>query len=130
MSYYRLFRSRCKTQYHLLAPLAFSKYTSHRFSKSGGPFQWFHRYDRCSGGNGCGNIFGDLNTNDKCCKDLEQDMKCNLECQKSISLDESAIPSDTGFFWKFQSDPETGIPSGCPGFPNNWPNGNFDQKFS
>jgi len=51
-------------------------------------------------------------------------MKCNLECQKSISLDESAIPSDTGFFWKFQSDPETGIPSGCPGFPNNWPNGN------
>ena len=38
---------------------------SHRFSKSGGPFQWFSKYDR---GNGCGNIFGDLNI---CCKDLD-----------------------------------------------------------
>ena len=93
-----------------------------KFSKSGGPFQWFHRYNRCTGYNKCGNING-LSSDDKCCQNLQNGQKCQESCQKWISLDESALPSDAGFYWKFQSDPETGVPSGCPGFVENWQNG-------
>ena len=37
---------------------------------------------------------------------------------KSIQNDETATPSEAGFYWKFQFDPETGFPSGCPGLDN------------
>ena len=49
---------------------------------------------------------------------LEQGMQCQPSCQRDIQNDETALSSETGFYWKFESDPETGRPFGCPGFDN------------
>ena len=96
------------------------------FSKSGGPFQWVHRYDRCPASNTCASITNgnplfdraEPDTPEGCCDNLEPGMYCQPSCQRWIQNDETALPSDTGFYWKFQSDPVTGRPSGCPGFDN------------
>ena len=56
------------------------------------------------------------NTNDWCCKDLPDGKRCLDKCQKFRQLGEASLPVDTGFYFKFQSDPVTGKPSGCPGF--------------
>ena len=83
------------------------------FSKGGGPYQWFRRYNICPPKeymNQC------ENTNDWCCKDLPDGKRCLDKCQKFRQLGEASLPVDTGFYFKFQSDPVTGKPSGCPGF--------------
>ena len=59
------------------------------------------------------------NTPEHCCENLSEGMFCQPDCMKSIQNDETATPSEAGFYWKFQFDPETGFPSGCPGLDNN-----------
>ena len=53
-------------------------------------------------------------------------MQCQPSCQRDIQNDETALASETGFYWKFESDPETGRPFGCPGFDNDkWLTGKY-----
>ena len=51
----------------------------------------------------------------KCCKNLDDGMYCQPDCQRYIQNDETAAASETGFYWKFNSDPDTGRPYGCSG---------------
>ena len=60
------------------------------------------------------------NTPNGCCDNLEAGMQCQPSCQRDIQNDETAIASDVGFYHKFQADPDTGRPSGCPGFEDNF----------
>ena len=60
------------------------------------------------------------NTPAGCCDDLEPGMQCQPSCQRFIQNDETALASETGFYWKFGSDPVTGRPFGCPGFDKKW----------
>ena len=59
-----------------------------------------------------------------CCDDLDVGMQCQPSCQRDIQNDETALSSETGFYWKFESDPNTGRPFGCPGFNEKWLLGN------
>ena len=43
-------------------------------------------------------------------------MQCNPSCVEPRGRMEAALPAEVGFYWKFESDPETGLPSGCPNF--------------
>ena len=54
-------------------------------------------------------------------------MYCQESCQRFIQNDETATPSETGFYWHFESDPITGRPYGCPGLDNNkkWSEGTY-----
>ena len=83
-------------------------------------------------------ILGDIfqsraepNTPAGCCDNLEPGMYCQESCQKSIQNDETATPSETGFYWHFESDPVTGRPYGCPGLDNNkkWSEGKYASLF-
>ena len=83
-------------------------------------------------------ILGDIfqsraepNTPAGCCDNLEPGMYCQESCQKSIQNDETATPSETGFYWHFESDPVTGRPYGCPGLDNNkkWTEGKYASLF-
>ena len=117
-----------------------------RVSESGGPFQWFHRYVRCPASNNCSRAWREgedwnrtavetINfdpvddsidgaeppTPEGCCDNLEEGMYCQPWCVRAIQNDETALASETGFYWKFNFDPDTGLPSGCPGFDHhNW----------
>ena len=55
-------------------------------------------------------------------------MQCQPSCQRDIQNDETALASETGFYWKFESDPFTGRPYGCPGFNQNWLDGKKNHK--
>ena len=60
-----------------------------------------------------------------CCSGLEpgDGRKCTDKCVRDQQQDETAIPSDVGFYHKFDFDPETGRPSGCPGYESDeWKN--------
>ena len=43
---------------------------------------------------------------------------------------ETSYAADTGFYFKFESDPVTGKPSGCPGLDKEWEDGWGFSKFS
>ena len=43
-------------------------------------------------------------------------MQCNPSCVEPRGRMEASLPAELGFYWKFESDPETGMPSGCPNF--------------
>ena len=95
-----------------------------RFTENGGPYQWFHVYDRCPASNECAAINGGNNdpefrtepdTPPHCCQDLEPGMQCQPDCVKSIRNDETALSSDVGLFMKFKVSEETGRPFGCEG---------------
>ena len=108
-----------------------------RATKNGGPFQWFHIYNRCPASNNCSainwdEVYGPSNelemraeppTPTKCCQNLEPGMYCQPECARLIQNDETALASDVGLFWKFQRDPESGKPFGCKGFDDAWMTG-------
>ena len=51
-------------------------------------------------------------------------MQCQPWCQKLLPNGESAMSVDLGLYQKFDNDPETGKPIGCPGFDDKWVNGN------
>ena len=53
-----------------------------------------------------------------CCDNLKKGQMCQPDCMRWIQNDETALPCEMGFYHKFKSDPETGIPSGCPGLDN------------
>ena len=66
-------------------------------------------------------------SSDGCCVDSEgnplaEGLYCNPDCEREIQNDETATPSEAGFYFKFESDPETGFPFGCPGLDgdNKW----------
>ena len=65
-------------------------------------------------------------TPEGCCDDLNvngEELKCQPDCVRWIQNDETALPCETGFYHKFESDPITGEPYGCPGFEaakTNW----------
>ena len=50
----------------------------------------------------------------------DQGLQCNPDCQRFIQNDETALSAENGFYWKFESDPDTGRPFGCPGFDDKW----------
>ena len=56
-------------------------------------------------------------------------MQCQPSCQRFIQNDETALSSETGFYWKFESDPVTGRPFGCPGFDKKWLEGISRKDF-
>ena len=129
------------------------------YSKSGGPFQWFHRYIRkvihicqintylyqiikifhhyrCPASNECSTVWTETDgwmrsgwnraepPSDGCCVDnkgnpLAEGLYCNPDCEREIQNDETATPSEAGFYFKFESDPDTGFPYGCPGLDGN-----------
>ena len=41
---------------------------------------------------------------------------------------ETSLPADTGFYYKFESDPVTGKPSGCPALDGDWNKGKGFSK--
>ena len=43
-------------------------------------------------------------------------MHCQPDCQRPITNDETALPSEVGFYYHFNYNETTGLPSGCPGF--------------
>ncbi len=94
-------------------------------SKNGGPFHWFHRYNRCPASNECAAIDvaegrAEPDTPPGCCQDLEPGMQCQPDCQRDIQNDETAMGSDLGFYLKFDVDESSGRPSGCSGFNPKW----------
>lgn len=100
-----------------------------RRSVSGGPFQWFHTYERCPATDICLNNFADMaglgefergepDAPDACCQNLEPGMQCRPECVGPRRKGESAMSAETGFYRKFKTDPVTGLPFGCPVFDN------------
>ena len=111
--------------------LAETKWVVNRLgmSENGGPYHWFHRYDRCPASNECAALDLGLGRAEPqspsdCC-DIEpgSGMHCTEECQRFIQNDETAMAADTGFYHKFQIDPATGRPSGCSGFTDKWMQG-------
>ena len=71
--------------------------------------------------------------NNKCIMNLEEGQQCKPNCVKWHQIMETSYAADTGFYFKFESDPETGKPSGCPGLDKEWKNGwhnntNFDEN--
>ena len=65
----------------------------------------------------------------KCCDNLEEGKKCQPNCVRPITNDETAIAAEVGLYYKFNSDSTTGQPLDCPGFKskrwniNNWKRG-------
>ena len=43
-------------------------------------------------------------------------MYCQPNCQRPITNDETALPSEVGFYYHFNYNETTGLPSGCPGW--------------
>ena len=96
------------------------------------PITIHSRYDRCPASNECAAIElgsrsqtqrsgrAEPSTPARCCKNLDVGMQCQPACQRFIQNDETALSSETGFYWKFESDPNTGRPFGCPGFNEKW----------
>ena len=94
-------------------------------TKNGGPYQWFHVFNRCPASNECASstTFNRNDTLDRaepatpehCCKDLEPGMYCQPDCVREIQNDETAVQSDMGFYFHFERD-EDGMPTGCPNF--------------
>lgn len=70
-----------------------------------------------------------------CCDDdVAQGMKCDLECvdqaEDQETDQETGILADVGLFWKFDVDPDTGAPIGCPGFSDPaWAQGQIRKVF-
>ena len=52
----------------------------------------------------------------ECCENLQDGQCCKPECVSVRVFDETAIAADMGLYYKFNTDPKTGMPSGCPGF--------------
>ena len=69
---------------------------------------------------------------DSCCDFSDQDGYCKPDhpCFGPIERMETATASDVGFYYKFDFDEDTGLPSGCQGFDNDdkWINGKFFEK--
>ena len=57
-------------------------------------------------------------------------MYCQPWCQRLIQNDETALSSDVGFYYKFDFDPQTGRPFGCPGYDQSWVEGNLSNKIT
>ena len=89
------------------------------YSKSGGPYQWFRMYNMCP---------KNLLELDNACTQGVDEGKCQPECQKWQQIMETSLAADTGFYYKFESDPVTGKPSGCPGLDKEWPDGRGFSK--
>jgi len=97
-------------------------------SIDGGPFQWFHAYNRCPASNNCSSIIDDTKDYDgltidvepvtppHCCEDLKEGQKCQPDCMKVITNDETAIAAELGLYYKFETNQSSGQPLGCPGF--------------
>ena len=62
----------------------------------------------------------------KCC-DVEEGKFCKTTwpCKAEIERMETATASDVGFYFAFDFDEETGIPSGCEGFDAEWTKGTY-----
>jgi len=110
-----------------------------RKSVSGGPYEWFHWYNRCplcykrrGGGWVSDEPRGDESyQSNKCCECNEQepedvDPACWTEDTK-VTKDECMLPTDMAMYISFDSDPKTGFPSGCPGMspPESWNHDNI-----
>eukprot|EP00403_Amphidinium_massartii_P007978 CAMPEP_0178416952 /NCGR_PEP_ID=MMETSP0689_2-20121128/24328_1 /TAXON_ID=160604 /ORGANISM="Amphidinium massartii, Strain CS-259" /LENGTH=646 /DNA_ID=CAMNT_0020038311 /DNA_START=57 /DNA_END=1997 /DNA_ORIENTATION=- len=109
-----------------------------RKTVSAGPYQWFHYYIRCPDcyKDSAGNWVNDekRGTADfqdvKCCACHEQspeevDPVCWAPDMK-LTKDETMIGTDMAMIYEFDSDPETGFVSGCPGLdPVSWQKDNI-----
>ena len=97
------------------------------YSVGGGPYQWFRRYKMCPKDIHKGK---DAKTYSKCLTNLDEGQQCKPECVKWHQIMETSYAADTGFYFKFESDPVTGKPSGCPGLDKEWEDGWGFSKFS
>jgi len=82
-------------------------------TKAGGPVQWIQQKLVCPQCN-----LGKPDEQDCCTRDVPKGAECRPECQQwkfVMGLDETALPSEMGFYYDFQVD-GNGMPSGCPGF--------------
>jgi len=82
-------------------------------SVGGGPFQWFRKFNMCPK-----NTQELLAKNEGCGADLPAGHQCKPECQTWQQIMETSFHADAGFYYKFETDPVTGKPSGCKGFDN------------
>ena len=57
-----------------------------------------------------------------CSEDVDEG-KCKPECVKWKQIMETSLPAIARFYYKFQSDPVTGKPYGCPGLDGEWDKG-------
>ena len=81
-------------------------------------------YFRCPASNDCAAIDLDRaepDTPPHCCENLEDGQKCQPDCVRAITNDETAIASEVGLFYHFDTDLATGqplspSPNACPGF--------------
>ena len=113
--------------------------TARRVTKSGGPFQWWKRYDMCDSRvtllaftdpkdmKSKQDVWQDVY--DRCLKDYPGENKdyggklCAPECQRTQRVMETSLGADVGLYYHFESDPKTGQPYGCDGFTddiNDW----------
>merc|ERR1712141_100183 len=80
-----------------------------RVTKSGGPFQWWKRYQMCDS-----HIqrLEESYLYDKCLKDYPGTNKkyggklCAPECEKPEQTMETSLAADVGLYWHFESDPK------------------------
>ena len=95
------------------------------FQKDGGPFHWFHTWDRCPSQQECDTNAEGI-TPKTCCQNLDDGKHCQASCQRlreGPPNRETALAVDIGLYQKFETDPETGKPFGCPGFDTDWMSG-------
>merc|ERR1711953_1628789 len=100
-----------------------------RVTVSGGPFQWWKRYQMCDS-----HVKGIEKSAlyEKCLKDYPGTnskyggKKCAPGCEKPEIVMETSLAADVGLYYHFESDPKTGQPYGCDGFKddiNDWQDG-------
>ena len=58
----------------------------------------------------------EMKTPPRCCENLPDGYKCQIDCQQRQQNGETALAVDTGFYFDFSVDPETGMPGGCSAF--------------
>jgi len=100
----------------------------------GGPFHWIQEKHICP--EECSDP--EIESEDPCCQDIPAGANCvpdnnrpkgsdsigadddvNSGCERyrfAMGLDQMTLPAEIGLYLNFSSDPETGIPYGCPGF--------------
>ena len=105
------------------APNTTWRIVARKSTQNGGPFQWHHIYWRCPATNECATINelnrAEPNTPNGCCDNLGEGMYCNLDCERYIQNDETAMNSEVGFYLHFETN-EDGKPIGCEGFDDKW----------
>ena len=96
-----------------------------KLMEGGGPYQFFHNYVMCARYTAdCSEVYtgvAETGKGGRCCNGIPEGKKCLPEepgpdscVTKSDNHQEANILADAGLYWKFQVDPASGAPYGCP----------------